>query len=170
MKRVSYHLIAIQTAKLISNFAMAPSYERHERWNDYLTFIEACGWSDNEINNMILQEVDNSWVESTTINYNINLRRNIMKAYKFLTTLSVFAVLFATGCTCHFDNQPKTPVQTASEPVFNHNNALVKKTDQLVDDTKKAAVEAYSEAKAYVSRKADELKQDVEKKIDDSTK
>lgn len=92
-----------------------------------------------------------------------------MKTRSIVSSVLFISLFTLAGCSRKEPNVPSVEVvkQTTDEPVFNHNNALVKKTDKMIDDVKKSTSEAYDDAKKAASQAYDETKKYIIKKINE---
>ncbi len=69
MLRVPYELVAIEADRLIVRMAVAPTPRQASYyWDLYIVYIEACGWTDREMDLETMRRVDAAWE---------NLRRQI---------------------------------------------------------------------------------------------
>lgn len=62
MTRIPYDSMAPQANRFIINMVSAPSWEEaYDCWDQYIDFIETCGWTDREFDLETLNRVDAAW-------------------------------------------------------------------------------------------------------------
>lgn len=61
MARIPYEIVAIEANRIIVRMALAPSWEAYNYWEQYIVFIEVCGWTDFEFDQETLKRIDMSW-------------------------------------------------------------------------------------------------------------
>lgn len=65
--RISYDVMAPQAEVLFQKVVAARTPEEMDaRYKDYITYIEACGWTVQEYDNEQLKRVDMGWNEPKT--------------------------------------------------------------------------------------------------------
>jgi len=60
--KILYEQVMIEGDKIL--FGIKPSASIEEvifNWNDYINFINACGWTNQELDEEILKRVDKNW-------------------------------------------------------------------------------------------------------------
>lgn len=62
MARVPYEIVAIEANKIIMKMAASSSWDQaFEYWDQYIAFIESCGWTDKELDLELIKRVDGAW-------------------------------------------------------------------------------------------------------------
>lgn len=63
MVRLPYDIVVIEADRLIIKMALAADWERSiYYWEQYLAYIEACGWTDYEFDKETLKRIDAAWI------------------------------------------------------------------------------------------------------------
>lgn len=58
MTRVPYEIVAIEANKIIVKMAASSSWDY---WEQYIAYIEVCGWTDWEYDLETLKRIDAAW-------------------------------------------------------------------------------------------------------------
>lgn len=58
--KIPYDIVAIEANKLIIRMALS-KYNDFYYYQLYLTFIQACGWTDQEFDEETLKRIDKAW-------------------------------------------------------------------------------------------------------------
>lgn len=68
MSRCSYEYVIVSSEPLLRDITHATSiYDIIEKSKIYLSFINACGWTNQSLDNETLKRIDNSWKESNYV-------------------------------------------------------------------------------------------------------
>ncbi len=62
MSRIPYEIVAAEADRLIIRMVVAPTVEQvYYYWDLYVTYIEACGWTDQEFDKETIKRIDAGW-------------------------------------------------------------------------------------------------------------
>lgn len=62
MARIPYDSMALEANRFIINMVKASSWEEaFSCWDQYIDFIEKCGWTDREFDLETIKRVDAAW-------------------------------------------------------------------------------------------------------------
>jgi len=62
MHRVPYEIVVMEADRLIIKMATSTTWERADYyWDVYISYIEACGWTDQEFDQETIRRVDAAW-------------------------------------------------------------------------------------------------------------
>lgn len=62
MPRVPYEVVAQEAERIIVRMVLAPSWEQaYYYWDLYTTFIESCGWTNQEFDRETIKRIDRAW-------------------------------------------------------------------------------------------------------------
>lgn len=71
MVKVSYDLIVLEVDKLITSMALSSDFDSScHYWNQYIFYIDACGWTDYEYDLETMRRIDLAWDQ-------INIKKTI---------------------------------------------------------------------------------------------
>ena len=63
MPRLPYEVVAVEADRLIIRMVVAPSVEEvYYYWDLYVSYIEACGWTDQEFDKETIKRIDAAWI------------------------------------------------------------------------------------------------------------
>jgi hypothetical protein len=60
MIKIPYEVIALEADKIIQRMVLSKD-SSGLYWEQYLFYIEACGWTDSELDSETMRRVDDSW-------------------------------------------------------------------------------------------------------------
>lgn len=62
MARIPYEIMAPEANNIIVRMASSSNpITRFQFWNQYISYIENCGWSDQEFDRETLKRIDRNW-------------------------------------------------------------------------------------------------------------
>lgn len=62
MARISYGKMASEANRLIIRAALSFKYHKHfEYWDQYISYLDSCGWTDQEFDRETLKRIDRNW-------------------------------------------------------------------------------------------------------------
>lgn len=69
--RIPYDVVVIEADRLILRAVVSKTLDRAvDYWNQYLSYIESCGWTNREFDNETLRRVDAGWLDLLKRNWN----------------------------------------------------------------------------------------------------
>lgn len=71
MARVPYEIVAAEADRLIIKMAASLTRDRVlHYWNLYISYIESCGWTDQEYDRETMKRIDLAWFNIKRNNWN----------------------------------------------------------------------------------------------------
>lgn len=67
--KIPYNIVSAEAGKIIEKMITATSDQQaEEQWNLYVAYLEVCGWTDEELDEETLKQIDSSWQKKSDSN------------------------------------------------------------------------------------------------------